>query len=223
MDTSTNLHRARLARNLDLSRISAVTALSPSIVRKIDEGRYDELPGGLYARSYVRAFAEAVGVPPEAAIHELEAHLPAAPDPLPALREHAGADVIEIVRERMKRVYRGTIAFVQRSAAPAEQVAASPRLRRLSAAVIDALFLTGLVLATTILTAWTCGVTVSAIVEKAGLALALMCGILVAAYFVLFQGIGGRTPGALACRMPLDHEPRELRLDMITARMFRTN
>ena len=81
MDTRWNLHRARLSKGIGLDRISAITALSPSIVRRIDEGRFDELPGGLYARSYVRTFAEAVGISPEAALKDVELLLPGAPDP----------------------------------------------------------------------------------------------------------------------------------------------
>ena len=64
--------------------------MSPAIVRKIDEGRFGELPPGLYARSYVRSFASAVGLDPAEALKEVEHLLPGAPDPLPVMRELKG-------------------------------------------------------------------------------------------------------------------------------------
>ena len=75
------LHDARARKNLSLAELSSRTSLSPAIVRKIDEGRFGELPPGLYARSYVRSFASAVGLDPAEALKEVEHLLPGAPDP----------------------------------------------------------------------------------------------------------------------------------------------
>nr|MBA3641040.1 helix-turn-helix domain-containing protein [Acidobacteriota bacterium] len=80
MDVQVDLHRARLARGLSLEEILGRTALSLGVLKKIDEGRYSELPPGLYARSYVKMFAVEVGVEPELALANLEPVLPAAPD-----------------------------------------------------------------------------------------------------------------------------------------------
>jgi hypothetical protein len=38
------------------------TKLSPRVVAAIDDGRIDQLPAGLYARAYLRTYAQAVGV-----------------------------------------------------------------------------------------------------------------------------------------------------------------
>ena len=54
------LHHARVTGGIRLSEVAARTCLSPRIVRLIDSGEFDRLPGGLYARSYVRAFADVV-------------------------------------------------------------------------------------------------------------------------------------------------------------------
>ena len=86
MHPATNpLRRARIQRGLSLSHVAARTLLSPRIVDQLDEGRFSELPGGVYARSHVRAYAAAVGLDPEETVAELQPFLPAAEDPLPTL------------------------------------------------------------------------------------------------------------------------------------------
>ena len=223
MDNRKNLHRARVAKSMDLSRVSALTALSPHIVRKIDDGRFEELPGGLYARSYVRAFADAVGVKPEEALRDVEPLLPGAPDPLPTLREKSGPSPGEWLVAEFRRL--ATRVPTRRPAAESDAVVGHyrPALQRGIASVLDALVLVGVGVTTATLTAWLCGVGVIVLLEEAGLALAAMLTVPVALYFFLFQGIGGRTPGATACGLPTRDEPRELRLEIIATRLFRAH
>ena len=65
----------------------------------LDEGRFAELPGGLYARGYVRAYAVAVGLDPDRAVDELSPQLPIAEDPIPRMlaiaRRYASRPVID--------------------------------------------------------------------------------------------------------------------------------
>lgn len=221
MDTRRNLQRARIASGLDLSRVSAITALSPSVVRKIDAGRFEELPGGLYARSYIRAFAEAVGVSPEGALKEVETFLPGAPDPLPTLREKSGRTPGELLASHARAgVARARSVLCQMDRSMFDQHGLD--VRRGGAAVTDAVLLACVGAATTALTARICGVGFVEILDQAGPALAVMLALPVLLYFVLFQGIGGRTPGARLCGLPRRDEPRKLRLDSIATRAFRT-
>lgn len=83
------LHRARVERGIDLAEVARRTCLSPQVVQKIDAGRFDQLPAGVYARSYVRAFATAVDLDPEITLTGLAERLPRAEDPLPVLRDVA--------------------------------------------------------------------------------------------------------------------------------------
>jgi helix-turn-helix protein len=92
VDQRRYLYHARITSRLSLQQIGVRTALSPSVLRNLDEGRFELLPSGVYARSYVRTFAAAVGLDPEAALAELEHLLPGAPDPLPALNARRPAD-----------------------------------------------------------------------------------------------------------------------------------
>jgi hypothetical protein len=87
MNNRRHLYHARISRRLTLEQIGLRTALSPTVLRNIDNGRFDLLPSGVYARSYVRTFASAVGVDPEEALAEVEELLPGAPDPIALLHE----------------------------------------------------------------------------------------------------------------------------------------
>src|SRR6187200_2138438 len=78
MAVAIRLRRARLAVGLELSDIGQRTRISPSILRWIDDGQFHRLPAGIYARSYVRAFAQAVGLDPIEIVASVEHALPAA-------------------------------------------------------------------------------------------------------------------------------------------------
>lgn len=231
MDSRWQLHRARVEKSIDLSRISALTALSPSIVRKIDDGRFEELPGGVYARSYVRAFAEAVGIAPEEAIREVEHLLPEPPDPFPALRDSAGRTRLEalaaaIVGQACELAARLTsVSWAEpsgRLGAVAEALPTS--LRRLGAATIDAMILLAVGTVQALLTAWVCGVSIDVLLAAAGGALAATCLVPIGSYFLIFQGIAGQTPGIWAFRIRHRDPPaesRELNLSLIASRLLR--
>jgi hypothetical protein len=221
VDTRRNLHRARVARSIDLGRVSALTALSPAIVRKIDDGRYEELPGGVYARSYIRAFAEAVGIVPEQALREIEDLLPGAPDPLPTLREKATPSPSDWLLRQLSLPALAVRQVAQSVELSARMQRHAPSARRLLAAALDALILVSVGGTTAALTAWICGVGLGVLVAEAGLALGAMLAVPFVLYFVLFRGIAGRTPGATLCRLAPADESRELRLEMIAARAFR--
>ena len=163
-----DLHRARLASGLSLEDLLSRTALSYSVLKKIDEGRFSELPPGLYARSYVKTFAVEVGVEPDVALANLEPILPAAPNPLPAMRE------IKVEPE-------GTLHL---------------QIARISAATFDAILLIVAVIAPVILlAAWSTGVEVRILLADAGGAIGAFCALPVALYFVVFDGLGSGTPG----------------------------
>lgn len=182
-----SLHHARIARGIDLATIAAATALSPSVVSRIDEGRFGELPPGLYARAYVRAFAEAVGVPADVALADLAALLPAAPDPLPGLRELAPPSPFESFK-----------AFMATQTGPLTAVHGLS-VRRVAASMIDAALLLAIGAVMITLASWTCGVELRLLLEEAGAALALMFSVPVGLYFILLEAVGHRTVGAALC------------------------
>lgn len=187
MDERLALHHARIAKGIDLAVIAAETALSPSVVSRIDEGRFGDLPPGLYARAYVRAFAEAVGVPAEAALAEVAPFLPAAPDPLPGLRELAPPSAFESFK-----------AFIATQTGPMNAISGVGG-RRLAASIIDAVLLLSIGAVMLALASWTCGVEQRVLLEEAGAPLALLFSVPVGLYFILLDAVGHRTVGAAVC------------------------
>ena len=51
------LRRARLKRNLELNRIADELKISTSMLKAIEDERFDKLPGGVFVRSFVRQYA----------------------------------------------------------------------------------------------------------------------------------------------------------------------
>ncbi len=78
------LRRARLQRNLDLNRIADELKISATMLRAIEEERFDKLPGGVFARSFVKQYARLLQVDETAIEGELSRVLEPASEPRPA-------------------------------------------------------------------------------------------------------------------------------------------
>ena len=73
MDVGGELRQARTARKLSLGDVSARTKINQSILRAIEENRFDRVPGGLFTRGYLRAFAREVHLDPEVIVTKYRA------------------------------------------------------------------------------------------------------------------------------------------------------
>ena len=81
------LRRERLRAGLDLNTIAQDTKISKRTLELIEADQFEKLPGGVFARSFVRQYARAVGVDEEEIVRELERTLTPEPAPLPTARE----------------------------------------------------------------------------------------------------------------------------------------
>lgn len=54
------LSEARQKRGISLDQIAQVTKINPRYLRAIEEGRFGELPGGIFSISYIRQYARAI-------------------------------------------------------------------------------------------------------------------------------------------------------------------
>lgn len=79
-DLGSGLRRAREQSGLSLRAIADVTKLSTRTLAALEENRIDLLPGGIYRRAIVRAYAAEVGLDPE---QTLRAFLSRHPDEVP--------------------------------------------------------------------------------------------------------------------------------------------
>jgi cytoskeletal protein RodZ len=80
-DIGDRLKRARIACGLSLSDIGGRTKISPPSLTAMERNDFARLPGGVFRRAYVRAFAEEVGLDAEALVREYRARYE--PDDLP--------------------------------------------------------------------------------------------------------------------------------------------
>lgn len=83
------LRKERERRQIPLSSISANTKISVSIFQALERGDVSRWPSGIFRRSFIRAYASAIGLDPDETVREFVTHFP---DPLePAPRAGASA------------------------------------------------------------------------------------------------------------------------------------
>jgi hypothetical protein len=204
------LTRARLAAALETGALARRTGLREPVIAAIEQGRWHDLPRGLYGRAAIRSYAGALGLHADELLVEIEPMLPPLEDPIAGLARVRGLRPCE---ERRPLHH-------DESHAPAEPFPAPthPKLgRALLAATIDAgcIGLTVLVLpvATTLLIASAPSALRPAAVPFAGMAVLFTC-----AYYLVFAGIGGETPGERAAHANPRATPPAARCTMRGAR-----
>ncbi|HEV2444443.1 MAG TPA: RodZ domain-containing protein [Candidatus Sulfopaludibacter sp.] len=74
------LRRERQRRNLDLETISRELKISPKMLSAIEEEQFDRLPGGVFAKAFVRQYAHLLGLDEEEMANEVQRILEPPPD-----------------------------------------------------------------------------------------------------------------------------------------------
>lgn len=64
MDVGAALRDAREQRGLSLDQVAHATKITVTILRAIENNRIDKLPGGIFTRGFVKAYAREVGLDP---------------------------------------------------------------------------------------------------------------------------------------------------------------
>jgi len=86
------LRGARESRNLSLRELSDQTRIARRYLEAIEEDNYKELPGGIFNRSFVKAYAKAVGFSEAEAVSaytKVAREHGEEPDELPTSRQHS--------------------------------------------------------------------------------------------------------------------------------------
>lgn len=218
--TIAELRRIRMAKGLSLTEISRRTRIGVGFLRKIEDGQLKALPPGFYARAFVRAYAEAIGIDADVVLGTLADELPAAqaalaphppgggaPLPAPAGSATLIPDArMHLLRQILERHNVAVREVGRRSAAEALARTIRPT-RRLMAAAIDGGLLASLYLVVLALTAWQCGVTIPALIGLSGVAVFTVLALITLLYVFLMGGIAGRTIGSLLLDVPLVERP----------------
>ena len=82
-----SFRRAREAAGLPLERIAAETRISTRFLLAIESEDFHVLPGGVFNRGFVRAYAVHLGLDPDQAVTEYSRLSATSDEPLEALRE----------------------------------------------------------------------------------------------------------------------------------------
>ena len=85
-DTSwcVRLRNERERRQIALSSISANTKISASLFESLERGDVSRWPSGIFRRSFIRAYAEAIGLDPDTTAREFLVQFPDPFEPAPA-------------------------------------------------------------------------------------------------------------------------------------------
>ena len=83
-DWCARLKRERERRQIPLSSISANTKISASLFQSLERGDVSRWPSGIFRRSFIRAYASAIGLDPDEVAHEFFTHFPDLNDPSPS-------------------------------------------------------------------------------------------------------------------------------------------
>jgi len=76
LDVGTKLRDARERRGVSLRAMAGATKISMAVLEALERNDVSRLPGGIFTRSFVRAYAVEVGLDPEATIQEFVAQFP---------------------------------------------------------------------------------------------------------------------------------------------------
>jgi transcriptional regulator with XRE-family HTH domain len=78
------LRRERERRGIALASIADRTKIAPTLLASLERGDVSRWPGGIYRRSFIRAYAEAVGLDPDEIAREFFEIFPGPVDPAAA-------------------------------------------------------------------------------------------------------------------------------------------
>src|SRR5579872_1502593 len=90
------LRRERLRRNLDLEKISRELKISPKLLEAIEDEKFDRLPGGVFAKAFVRQYARFLGLDEEEMAAEVQRMLHPAAEAAPEQNGHPAVESIPL-------------------------------------------------------------------------------------------------------------------------------
>jgi cytoskeletal protein RodZ len=101
------LRRERVRRGLELEQIAAQTKIGLHLLEAMEADQFDRLPGGVFTRSFLRQYANALGLDEEEVITWLKEQFEEPPEPLPAPPPEARSSLpqmpsFEDVRDRLR-------------------------------------------------------------------------------------------------------------------------
>jgi hypothetical protein len=198
------LSQARLTAREELADLARRTGVRQENLRAIEDGRFADLPPGIYGRAAIRSYANAYGFDGVAILAACEPWLTPVDEPIAALARARG------LRSRPVATPRSHEGDPHDD--PSDGSFGS--WRHLAAAAIDAVVIAVMLLVVVFAALTLLIVPVSAL-RDAGGAFAIMGGVLAGAYYLCFGGVRGATIGERAATV----EPRHSTGSAVTLRV----
>jgi hypothetical protein len=180
MQPHERLKHVRIARAETLDAVAHRCGVAPRLLSAIEDGRFDDLPRGIYARAAVRSYATALGLDAADILAACEPLLPGVADPI----------------ESMCRLRGLRVSSTRDHAAEPMSIADAPRpdWRLVSAAALDALVVGAMLIVLVASAALMARAPLHALGGTAP-AFALMGVLLGSSYFLWLGGLSGATAG----------------------------
>lgn len=206
------LRQSRIASGEDLACLAKRAGIREGLLQAIEEGRFADLPHGIYGRSAIRSFASALGLDAVEVLAECEQFLPAVDDPIDALARLRG------VRTTPKPTAPVDAPRAQGLAASEPAAMWKP----LAAAAIDAGIIMLMLLLLVAMTMTYLAAPLSAFRATTAPAFGLMGVLLACCYFGCFAGVAGATLGERAVNSaPASTDPAAHDLQAVLTRTLR--
>jgi transcriptional regulator with XRE-family HTH domain len=197
------LRQSRIARGEDLASLAQRAGVREALLHAIEEGRFADLPRGIYGRSAIKSFASALGLDAVEVLAECEPFLPAVDDPIDALARLRG----------IRSAPRATAPADPASPHPIQWSETAAMWKPLAAAAIDASIIMLTLLFLVAMTMTFLAAPLSAFRGTSAAAFGVMGFLLACCYFGCFAGIAGATLGERALRIaatPMDPASHDL-------------
>jgi transcriptional regulator with XRE-family HTH domain len=198
---SQRLNAARKARREDLPTLAKRIGVREEHLRAIEQGRFADLPPGIYGRAAIRSFATAFGFDPAEFLAECESQLTPVAEPIHAIGKLRG------VRQPARPAAVASAPVTPNAEGLQLPHGACPDWRLLAAATLDTGVVVALLLFVVVCAITTMMVPLAAL-DHSGPAFGLMGLLLGSAYFVWFGGLGGRTFGEQLFQVEPKHAAR---------------
>jgi hypothetical protein len=209
MELHDRLKAARIDQGEALASVAQRTGVAERLLRAIEDGRFSDLPRGIYARAAIRSYAVAFGLEPAEILAACDALLPVVDDPISTM-----------ARLRGVRPPKAPASSVE-PAAPPSDADGRPDWRLPAAAALDAVLIGAMLAVVMGSTRIMAGAPAGALTGSAA-AFGLVGLLLAGSYFVWLGGLMGTTAGRRSVRIPPSPDPcRPLRLRAIATRAIR--
>lgn len=111
-DLGQQLKNARQEKGLSLEDIQSITKIQKRYLESIENGEFQHLPGPFYMKAFVKSYAEAVGLDPEALLAEYGNELPKASQTVESLPPRKSRSPVPSSRRKLWSMLPGVLVFV---------------------------------------------------------------------------------------------------------------